>query len=454
MLNYSNIQKAMNVNIAVSEKMAEKILLWNNMYQNKASWLTDEIKSLELPAAIASEMARLVTIERKIDINGSNGRSEYLQKQFEHIDDILPVLVEYGCSSSGLVLKPYVDNDKIMVDYVHAGNFFPISFSGRTVTEAIMPEFKQVRDKLYIRLEHHIFKNREYTIINKAFCSNNAQIKVNNILNLGGEIPLSTIPEWEGLEPTATFRNIEKPLFSYFKVPLANNIDLYSPLGVSVYARAVNQIRDADEQYGAALWEYRSKETAIHAGDEFFEKDRFGNAKIPRGMSRVFKNLGDGITDDNGKPFFNVFSPDIRDVSFYNGFNRIMQRVEFNSGLAYGTLSDPQNVDKTAEEIKNSKQRSYATVKAIQRSLEDALNNLLYAMDTWATLYDLAPAGSYETSYNWDDSIIVDAEKEREEYRKDVSMGALSLWEYRVKRYGEDETTAKSKVPPQADVIL
>ena len=61
------------------------------------------------------------------------------------------------------------------------------------------------------------------------------------------------------------------------------------------------------------------------------------------------------------------------------GYNKIIQKVEFNSGLAYGTLSDPQVVDKTAEEIKMSKQRSYSTVKAIQNKLGDALRVLVNA---------------------------------------------------------------------------
>lgn len=452
MFNYSNIQKAMKTDIVVSNKMADKIYLWNKMYQNKSPWINDEIRGIELPSAIASEMARLVTMERTININGGK-RAEFLSKQFECVDEGLPAYVEYGCASGGLVLKPYVDNGNIVVDFVQEGDFFPTSFNRGVITGAIMPEFKKVGKKLYIRLEHHILNGDEYTIINRAFCSENASINTGNIINLGGEISLKEVAEWEGLEPKAVLKNIKKPLFSFFRIPIANNVDIHSPLGVSVYSRAVNQIRDADEQYGAALWEYRSKETAIQAGDEFFDKDRHGNIRYPKGMERIYKALGSNITDDNGKPFFNVFSPDIRDESFYNGLNRILQRVEFNSGLAYGTLSDPQNVDKTAEEIKNSKQRSYATVKSLQNTLESALDNLVYAMDVWADIYGLAERGKYETAYGWDDSIIVDAEKEREEYRKDVAIGALNIWEYRMKRYGEDEKTAKAMVPEQADLI-
>ena len=32
-------------------------------------------------------------------------------------------------------------------------------------------------------------------------------------------------------------------------------------------------------------------------------------------------------------------------------------------------------------------------------------------------------------------------------------MGAMALWEYRMKRYGEDEKTAKENVPEQAEMI-
>ena len=84
---------------------------------------------------------------------------------------------------------------------------------------------------------------------------------------------------------------------------------------------------------------------------------------------------------------YQIFSPQIRDQSLVNGLNRIFQRIEFNCNLAYGTISDPQVVDKTAEEIKASKQRSYASVLDIQKALEGALEDLIYAMDVMCSIY-------------------------------------------------------------------
>ena len=100
-------------------------------------------------------------------------------------------------------------------------------------------------------------------------------------------------------------------------------------------------------------------------------------------------------------------------------------------------------VDKTAEEIISSKQRSYATVKAIQNSLGHAIEGLVGAMDAWLTIAGQYPDGNVEVSCNWDDSLIVDKKYETEQLRADYSMGVVSRIEYRMKRFGETEEQAR-----------
>ena len=74
-------------------------------------------------------------------------------------------------------------------------------------------------------------------------------------------------------------------------------------------------------------------------------------------------------------------------------------------------------------------------------------------MSFWCDVYGLAPSGSCNTSFSWDDSIVVDADKERDQDRQDVAMGAMQLWEYRAKWYGETEEQAKAAVQQPAEVI-
>ena len=71
MIQYESIKKALGVDIAVSPEMAESIYRWQRMYRNKPPWISKDVKGLNLPAAISSEFARLVTNEARIEVSGS-----------------------------------------------------------------------------------------------------------------------------------------------------------------------------------------------------------------------------------------------------------------------------------------------------------------------------------------------------------------------------------------------
>lgn len=119
-----------------------------------------------------------------------------------------------------------------------------------------------------------------------------------------------------------------------------------------------------------------------------------------------------------------MFNPAIRDTSLFNGLDKLLKRIEFNCNLAYGTLSDPQAVDKTAEEIRSSKQRSYSAVCDVQRALQSALEHLIWVMDFYASLYKLAPMGEYEVSFSWGDGVLQDTDKE---YMRRKELGRQRL---------------------------
>ena len=56
-------------------------------------------------------------------------------------------------------------------------------------------------------------------------------------------------------------------------MPLANNIDTSSPLGASIYSRAVDLIKQADQQWTDFLWEFESGKRALYTDPMAFEKD-------------------------------------------------------------------------------------------------------------------------------------------------------------------------------------
>ncbi len=437
---YRSVAEIANSSSVTSEVMMNAIDIWLDMFSGNAEWLKDNPQSLCLPAIIASEIARSVTVEMEVKISGSQ-MADYINTQFDNVRSDIRSNTEYACAGGGIVFKPYIspDGKNIGTEIIQANAFFPIAYSNaQKITAAYFIYRHWDGRKIYSRLEKHELKGTKYIITNKAYVSTNDE-------SLGSECSLGEVEEWQNIQPETYLDGVEKPLFSYFKIPIGNTIDFNSPLGVSVYARAVGLIRDADLQYQRLMWEYEGGELAIDASkDAFTAVD--GVPVLPSGKERLYRtNNIDPITAGSGE-LLKAWSPSLRDSNYIAGLNRLLIQIEDACSLARGTLSDPSQVDKTATEIISTKQRSYVTVHDIQASLETALDDLVYAMYCIAILYDLCPDGSYTTNYVWDDSIIVDAEAERLRDQQEVAQGLMQAYEYRMKWRGEDEATAKKMV--------
>lgn len=388
------------------------------------------VKPIGLAASISAEFAQLVTMECVVSVTGSP-RADYIAQQINRID--LTSATELACALGGLIFKPFVSGNSVVVDVVQGDCFYPTAFdsSGR-LTGAIFAD-QIVRDKkVYTRLEKHDFIGTKHSIENIAFVSHSSA-------SIGSKESLENIPEWANIVPYIEFDGCDRPLFAYFKMPLQNTIDRHSPLGVSVFSRAEQLIRDADEQYGRYLWEFEGGELAVDAAADYLMTTAEGTPVLPKGKGRLFRGL---TTRDQN--FYHIFAPALRDESLKRGFNTILQRIEFQCHLAYGTLSDPNDVEKTAEEIRSSKARSYSMVKAIQRNLQNALEDLIYAVDRLATVYRVAPTGTYQTAFDWDDSILNDPEAVRARFERLMIAGKFPLWRYLVEFEGYTEDEAKA----------
>ena len=415
------VKNVLKRDIAISPEMAQLQNVWREMYEDSTG--------LHLATAISFEMARMVTLELNSKITGSR-RAEFLDEAYQKVIDNIRIPVEHGCAKGGLVMKPYVANGEIWVDFIQADGFFPTAFdeSGR-ITGAIFIQ-PIVRDgKFYTRVEEHKLVGDRYEISNRVFKSYSRG-------SIGREVPITSVKEWANLAESCVIGNVKKPLFGYFKPAIANTVEPNSPVGVSVFANAVNLIRDADKQYERFLWEFESGERALIANTMAFKRDKDGRPRLPD--KRLYKTL-----DVEDVDFFREWSPQIREEEFSSGFDKIFRQIEFNCGFAYGTISAFNDTDKTAEEIRTSRQRSYTTITDNQKALRNALNDLVYAMDVWCSLYKLAPAGKYSVEFDFDDSIAADRKTEFEEKQRMVESGIMMPWEFRMWYFGEDEETAK-----------
>jgi A118 family predicted phage portal protein len=437
MLSTATVKDALSVDVVISPLMADALEIWSSMYVNQASWLSgdtaDKTHSLNLPAAIAAEISRMVTIEFDMEISGSP-RADYLYAQFENVEPRLRTMVEYAQAKGGMVFKPYIQGGSVIVDYVQADQFYPVAFDGNgNITAAVFSDTRIVGNYYYTRLEYHTMTPQGCVIKNMAYKSSSKD-------TLGSSVELAVMDAWANLQPETIITGIDRPLFAYYKTPLANNIDTTSPLGVSCYARAVDLIRQADEQWSKLLWEFESGNRALYVDTLAFGKDSNGKPVLPnKRLYRTLQNGGQIGSDD----MFHEWTPTLREANILAGLEAILKRIEYLCGLANGTLSDPNSVALTATEIKSSKQRTFTTITDNQHMLEGAMGNLLYAMDIWATLGNLAPAGKYEAVFYFDDSIVTDHDVLTAQSMQEVAAGLMSKVEYRMVVKGETEEVAQ-----------
>ncbi len=359
-------------------EMCAEIDRWWSMFQGRAEWLNGGTRSLGLPAAIAGEMARLTAAELRAEIAGG-ARAQALNGQLQAALGTLREKLEYAAATGGIALKPYVNGDRVVVDCVRAGRFFPTAWNGRgEITGAVFIERVQQGRAFYTRFEHHLLTDEGYLIRNLVYLAHSGE-------QLGTPVRLDTVDEWAELEPELVLRYAdgtapERPLFTYFRMPFANYIDGDSPLGVSVYGRAVELIREADRQYSRILREYERPELAARRGRLF---------------RRSAADAGEGAPG--------------RDRALIDGLNWLLRRIEFACYLPCGTLSDPGEGDGTEAACPSAKQRSDSAVHDVRRALRGALEHLVWAMDFYMTLYQLAPAGAYQAAFTFGDGAAADA---------------------------------------------
>jgi A118 family predicted phage portal protein len=430
-----NIKQAIGIDAAISDAMVNKIELWAKMYKGEAPWIdNDAVHSLRLEQGIVREFANVCLNEMTSKVTVDKLDKIY-QKAIQDLNENLQSALALGA----FVIKP-IGEDK--VEYVTQDNFIPIEFDSRgRLKKVVFVEIKQLKDdNIYYRFEYHSLDKNGLTITNKAYHSHNKS-------ELGIEVPLTDVEDWATLIPAINYPLMTKPDFGYYRNPIKNTID-NSFNGVSVYDPKVNTIKKADIQFGRLDWEFESGERAVHADPAAFKTDKItGEKKLPKLNKRLYRAID--IEMGDGKELFDTYSPEMREQSFINGLEEYKRDIEFGVGLAYGDLSNPALVEKTATEIKSAKQRKYDTVTAIQKKLKDCLSDLVDALAFYNGLFTTG----YEYVCDFKDSILTDEETERAQDKADVAMGAMTLLDYRMKWYNESAEEAAKHIYEPADVI-
>ena len=361
------------------------------------------------------------------------------RKAFTGTVAYIPYLANAEITEEGTVIS-----GKISINYVDAPNIFPVSWNNGKVTECIFAFPHIVARKKYVQLQSHLLENGEYVIKNTVLrCASGSQE--------GTELPEK---EWKQLKP---FKELAKEVrtgsseaqFVIDRLNITNNADENNPMGVAIFANAIDTLKKLDIEYDSYCNEFELGRKRIFVRPEMLTNADGTPAFDPD--DSVFYALPDD--DANGEGLLKEIDMSLRAEQHSKAINDDLNYLSLKCGFGTDRYQFGATGAKTATEIISENSDMYRMIKKHEILLEDALRQLIQIIIRLGMILGNTLNPECEITIDFDDSIIEDKETERSRDRQDVSMGVMSLAEYRAKWYGESEEDAAKRLPEQNQVM-
>ena len=434
-----------------------------------------EMYRMNVPKAICAEMASLVWCEEctvNVSINGRESTAEnpdplnafvqcWLDKNA--FDEKMQESIEEGLALGGGALKVWAetrhdmegneipDTLKLMIGYCMADQFIPLAWDNAKVTEGVFVSRIAKGGYYYTRLEWHKWDGTTYVITNELYRSEiqkgNNPGETQDIL--GVRYPLAEIyPYLEERTEVA----VEESLFSYWRTPIANNLDDNSPLGMSMYGNALETLRALDICYDSFVREFRlGKKRIIVPARAVRTVVDPQTGKLVRyfdANDETYEALASDTPDDLKVQDNSV---ELRVEEHIAAINAFLSILCLQTGFSAGTFTFDQHEGlKTATEVVSENSKTYKTIKTIQNQLRPAIEHLVRNMIDVAILYGMEHEGQsveslatpgYEVKVTFDDGITQDRQTNINEGVMLIGAGVLSKYTFLTDpKYGQGLT--------------
>lgn len=439
----TDVASAFGVELISSDAMEQKLREWDSTFKGRPKWLNadDHVETINMAKHIADYRARLTTLDINIAVSGasessrpaSSPRAEYLQTVADKLIDKLPEKLADADGLGGIMLKWNGDN----WDFILPGDFgITHTDSNGAINGAIFASHAEQNGGRYTRLEYHRFEDDIYVVTNKAFKNQVGADKT----KLGRAVPLTAVDEWADMAKEVRIENLESPLFAYYRVPGSNTVDRESPLGMSVFGNAMHELKAIDISVSRKDAEIEDSQHVTFVGQNLIQFAQNRGIKLPR----FVKTLGVGADDESKSIHEHVATlltdQRIKDINF----NLSMAGVKcgFSEGVF---VLDGQTGMITATQVEADDRDTIQTIKADRDALKTAITQAMKGADAITTLYDQAPFGEYELTFDFAD-LTYNYEEDKASWWKYVMQGYMPKWLYFVKFEGMSEDEAKQLV--------
>lgn len=438
-----------------------------------------ELYRLNVAKAVTAELASMVwgeECEINVTIDGRESTDENPDPLGAFVCDVLRCnafgekmqeLAEQALALGGSAIKVWhevrrdsagneiPDSGMIRLGYCMADQFVPTAWNNAKVTEGVFISRTAKNGYYYTRLEWHRWDGLTYTIKNELYRSEMQKGENGDSQDiLGVRWPLADIYPYLDEE---TIVPVGESLFSYFRTPIANNLDDNSPLGVSMYANALETLHALDICYDSFVREFRLGKKRIivpaRAVKTVFDPQS--------GQMRRYFDPGDETyealaSDDPNDLKISDNSVELRVEEHIAALNAFLSILCLQIGFSASTFSfDERGGLKTATEVVSENSKTYKTIKTVQNQLRPAIEHMVRNIIDVAILYDMQWEGQsvsalaalgYHVNVVFDDGVTQDRQTNINEGVMLVGAGLLSKYTFMTDRkYGQGLTPEEAK---------
>ena len=263
------------------------------------------------------------------------------------------------------------------------------------------------------------------------------------------------IPVFAGLAPRMETGS-DKPQFVIDRLNIVNNADedLSNPMGVALFANAIDVVRKIDLEYDSYANEFSLGRKRIFVAPEMLTMEN-GNAVFDPNDTVFYELPEDYFKNSESKEALHEVNMELRIEEHSKAINDDLNWLSLKCGFGTERYKFEGGGVKTATEVVSENSDLYRSLTKHELVLERVLVQLIRTIVRTGIRLGMAELKEdADITIMFDDSIIEDKTTERQNDRQDVAMGAMGLAEYRAKWYCETVEEAQAKLPEQTGGII
>jgi A118 family predicted phage portal protein len=372
-------------------------------------------------AKVASQKMATLIFNDKCEINISDQKLEKTIKGILNENKFnreFRRYLEYGFALGGMVMKAYYEESKIKVSYATADCFIPIAWDSFRVTEGVFVSTFRKGESRLTHLEWHLWEEGKYIIRNELYEAKSDQ-------ELGVKVQLNM--HFKDLQEQIIFTSVQKTIFVYFKPNIANNFDTNSPMGISIYANALDTLKSLDIAFDSFQREFALGKKRIivpsSALKSVIDPKTGTSQRYFDADDEVYEAMNIGDMDPNANQIKDT-STELRVEEHISAINALLNILAMQIGFNAGTFTFDGVGVKTATEVVSENSETFRTKQDHETNVEAAIQELVEAIVEIGDAFDVfARPGEYEVSVAFDDSIAQDKNADIDEQIKLISNG-------------------------------